>query len=114
LDPETSPGIARSGGAPKYTAAVAVPPRLALGTQNPGRFSTSQSLQASPIFKHSHRHATCPTSSRGSKPPLLIATTSSAKLGSGGMAIVYLEQDLKHRRQVANKALRPELAADFG
>jgi hypothetical protein len=30
------------------------------------------------------------------------------------MAIVYLEQDLKHRRQVANKALRPELAADFG
>ncbi|MGH7512407.1 MAG: hypothetical protein ACREOQ_05715 [Gemmatimonadales bacterium] len=30
------------------------------------------------------------------------------------MAIVYLAQDLKHRRQVAIKVLRPELAAALG
>ena len=30
------------------------------------------------------------------------------------MAIVYLAQDLKHRRQAPIKVLRPELAADFG
>jgi tetratricopeptide (TPR) repeat protein/tRNA A-37 threonylcarbamoyl transferase component Bud32 len=35
-------------------------------------------------------------------------------LGSGGMATVYLAQDLKHRRQVAVKVLRPELAAAIG
>lgn len=33
------------------------------------------------------------------------------EIGRGGMATVYLAQDLKHRRQVAVKALRPELAA---
>jgi serine/threonine protein kinase len=35
-------------------------------------------------------------------------------LGSGGMATVYLAQDLKHERQVAVKVLRPELAAALG
>ena len=33
------------------------------------------------------------------------------ELGQGGMATVYLAQDLKHDRQVAIKVLRPELAA---
>jgi serine/threonine protein kinase len=33
------------------------------------------------------------------------------EIGSGGMATVYLAQDLKHERQVAVKVLRPELAA---
>ena len=32
-------------------------------------------------------------------------------LGEGGMATVYLAQDLKHDRQVALKVLKPELAA---
>ena len=36
------------------------------------------------------------------------------ELGSGGMATVYLTQDPKHRREVAIKVLRPELAATLG
>ncbi len=36
------------------------------------------------------------------------------ELGQGGMATVYLAQDLKHARQVAIKVLRPELAAVIG
>jgi TolB-like protein/tRNA A-37 threonylcarbamoyl transferase component Bud32 len=36
------------------------------------------------------------------------------QLGQGGMATVYLAQDLRHRRKVALKVLRPELAATLG
>ena len=36
------------------------------------------------------------------------------ELGAGGMATVYLAQDLKHDRRVAIKVLRPELAAVLG
>jgi eukaryotic-like serine/threonine-protein kinase len=36
------------------------------------------------------------------------------ELGQGGMATVYLAQDLKHDRKVAIKVLRPELAATLG
>src|SRR6476620_114810 len=36
------------------------------------------------------------------------------ELGQGGMATVYLAQDLKHDRKVAIKVLRPELAAVLG
>ena len=35
-------------------------------------------------------------------------------LGEGGMATVYLAEDLKHRRKVAIKVMRPELAATLG
>ncbi len=36
------------------------------------------------------------------------------ELGRGGMATVYLANDLKHDRKVALKVLRPELAASLG
>jgi Tol biopolymer transport system component len=36
------------------------------------------------------------------------------ELGAGGMATVYLAEDLRHRRKVAIKVLRPELAAALG
>ena len=36
------------------------------------------------------------------------------ELGQGGMATVYLAEDLKHHRKVAVKVLRPELAATLG
>jgi eukaryotic-like serine/threonine-protein kinase len=36
------------------------------------------------------------------------------ELGAGGMATVYLAEDLRHRRRVAVKVLRPELAATLG
>jgi serine/threonine-protein kinase len=36
------------------------------------------------------------------------------KLGAGGMALVFLAEDLKHRRQVAIKVMRPEVAAALG
>ena len=35
-------------------------------------------------------------------------------LGAGGMATVYLAEDLKHRRKVAVKVMRPELAQTLG
>jgi serine/threonine-protein kinase len=36
------------------------------------------------------------------------------ELGQGGMATVYLADDVRHRRKVAIKVLRPELAAVLG
>jgi TolB-like protein/tRNA A-37 threonylcarbamoyl transferase component Bud32 len=36
------------------------------------------------------------------------------EIGQGGMATVYLAQDLRHHRKVALKVLRPELAATLG
>ncbi|HEX5004733.1 MAG TPA: serine/threonine-protein kinase, partial [Gemmatimonadales bacterium] len=36
------------------------------------------------------------------------------EIGAGGMATVYLAEDLRHGRRVALKVLRPELAATLG
>jgi serine/threonine-protein kinase len=36
------------------------------------------------------------------------------ELGHGGMAIVFLAEDLKHRRRIAIKLLKPELSAALG
>ena len=53
-------------------------------------------------------------------PPQRLTTALSDRyrlereLGSGGMATVYLAQDIKHDRRVAVKVLRPELAAVIG
>ena len=40
--------------------------------------------------------------------------TINRELGAGGMATVYLAEDVKHHRKVALKVLRPELAAVIG
>jgi serine/threonine-protein kinase len=40
--------------------------------------------------------------------------TIEREIGSGGMATVYLAEDLKHHRKVAIKVLRPDLAATLG
>ena len=37
-----------------------------------------------------------------------------SEIGSGGMAAVYLDQDLEHDRKVAVKVIKPELAAGLG
>src|SRR5438132_5873293 len=36
------------------------------------------------------------------------------ELGQGGMAVVFLAEDLRHNRQVALKVLRPEISAEIG
>ncbi|HTH66006.1 MAG TPA: hypothetical protein VL563_15080, partial [Gemmatimonadales bacterium] len=36
------------------------------------------------------------------------------ELGQGGIAVVFLAEDLKHRRPVAIKVLKPELSAVLG
>jgi serine/threonine-protein kinase len=40
--------------------------------------------------------------------------TVERQIGQGGMATVYLAEDLKHHRRVAIKVLRPELTATLG
>jgi serine/threonine-protein kinase len=37
-----------------------------------------------------------------------------SEIGRGGMAVVFLAEDLKHHRNVAIKVLHPELTATLG
>ena len=48
--------------------------------------------------------------------PLLeqLTTAVERELGQGGMAVVFLAEDLKHHRLVALKVLKPELSAALG
>src|SRR5256885_681891 len=48
------------------------------------------------------------------QPALADRYTIERELGRGGMATVYLAEDLKHHRRVAIKVLKPELAAALG
>jgi len=48
------------------------------------------------------------------KAALAARYTIEGELGQGGMATVYLAEDLKHHRKVAIKVLRPDLAATMG
>ena len=50
----------------------------------------------------------------GVKTALADRYTIERHLGDGDMATVYLAEDLKHKRKVAVKILRPELAAVLG
>jgi len=45
---------------------------------------------------------------------LLGRYTIERELGRGGMATVYLAEDMRHRRKVAVKVLHPELSAVLG
>src|SRR5881398_1250238 len=51
-------------------------------------------------------------------PPIFLALADryrvDRELGRGGMATVYLAQDLRHDRKVALKVLHPDLAAALG
>ena len=40
--------------------------------------------------------------------------TIEREIGAGGMATVYLAEDVRHHRTVALKVLRPDLAATLG
>ena len=48
------------------------------------------------------------------KPALSDRYVIDREIGAGGMATVYLAEDIKHRRKVALKVLRPELGAVLG
>jgi len=55
-----------------------------------------------------------PASPTSPTPPFAGRYRIERALGSGGMATVYLAEDLRHRRKVAIKVLRPELSAALG
>ena len=74
-----------------------------------------------PKLSESRAHCTYVASSdeMTDLPELLTAALANRyamerEIGSGGMATVYLAEDLKHHRKVAIKVLKPELAASLG
>ena len=58
--------------------------------------------------------APCPTSSDRLRAALADRYSIEKEIGAGGMATVYLAEDVRHHRKVAVKVLRSELAATLG
>ena len=56
----------------------------------------------------------CPSCRTASRYALADRYRIEGEIGAGGMATVYLAQDLRHDRKVALKLLRPELSAVIG
>src|SRR5262245_46708225 len=73
---------------------------------------------SAPSFPSSHRRRILRSPMTDARSPLTTALSDRYRierdLGQGGMATVYLAEDLRHRRKVAVKVLRPELAATLG
>jgi len=67
-----------------------------------------------PIFEHPPRTANVSDLLARLGAALADRYRLERELGSGGMATVYLAEDLKHHRKVAVKVLRPDLAATLG
>jgi serine/threonine protein kinase/tetratricopeptide (TPR) repeat protein len=77
--------------------------------RDPGKLTTPASTQYFGAVPH-----TTPVSLDRLAPALAGRYTLERELGRGGMATVYLADDLKHHRRVAIKVLRPELGALLG
>jgi Tol biopolymer transport system component/tRNA A-37 threonylcarbamoyl transferase component Bud32 len=76
-------------------------------------------LQRDVIFlvamdNHPHDRRTLSDAPEGLRTALSDKYRIERELGVGGMATVYLAEDLKHQRRVAIKVLRPDLAATLG
>src|SRR6478736_2979509 len=71
-------------------------------------------------MRHAGQISTISTPSPYTDPPAALTAglgeryVLERELGRGGMATVYLARDLKHKRPLALKVLRPELAASLG
>ena len=63
---------------------------------------------------HQRGQKTVPDSFDRLKTALADRYAIEREIGAGGMATVYLAEDLKHHRKVAVKVLRPDLAAALG
>ena len=79
-----------------------------------------EALQAASMAQHAlHESSADSATPPLAPPPPLVAAlagryTIERELGRGGMATVYLAHDLRHRRPIALKVLRADLAAQLG
>ena len=70
--------------------------------------------QSAHIFLHPHPKASMPELLGRLQSALADRYRLDREVGAGGMATVYLAEDVRHDRRVALKVLRPELAAVIG
>ncbi|MDH3495196.1 MAG: protein kinase [Gemmatimonadota bacterium] len=77
-----------------------------------GGSSDTSALHYAPFIPRSHPRVPNPIEALNSA--LADRYRIERELGRGGMATVYLAEDLKHRRPVAIKVLKPELAGALG